>query len=115
SDTLSAVMLTVTGLATIACIIFAMVVGEARLRFFPTLVLMLSAGVNGALLTGDMFNLFVFIEVMLLPSYALIAMTGTWRRLGIGRLFVVVNLVTSTILLIGVGLVYGVAGSVNLA
>lgn len=115
SDTLSAVMLTVTGLATLACVVFAVTVGEATLRFFPTLVLMLSAGVNGALLTGDLFNLFVFIEVMLLPSYALIAMTGTWRRLGIGRLFVVVNLVTSTILLVGVGLVYGVAGSVNLA
>jgi len=115
SDTFTAVMITVTGLTTTACIAFALITGEARLRFFPSLVLMLSAGVNGALLTGDMFNLFVFIEVMLLPSYALIAMTGTWRRLGVGRLFVVVNLVTSTILLIGVGLVYGVAGSVNLA
>lgn len=115
SDTFTAVMITVTGLTTTACIAFALITGEARLRFFPTLVMMLSAGVNGALLTGDVFNLFVFIEVMLLPSYALIAMTGTWRRLGIGRLFVVVNLVTSTILLIGVGLVYGVAGSVNMA
>ena len=115
SDTFTAVMITVTGLTTTACIGFALITGEARLRFFPTLVMMLSAGVNGALLTGDVFNLFVFIEVMLLPSYALIAMTGTWRRLGVGRLFVVVNLVTSTILLIGVGLVYGVAGSVNMA
>ena len=115
SDTLTAVMITVTGLTTAACIAFALITGEARLRFFPALVLMLSAGVNGALLTGDLFNLFVFIEVMLLPSYALIAMTGTWRRLGVGRLFVVVNLVTSTILLVGIGLVYGVAGSVNIA
>ena len=115
SDTFTAVMITVTGLTTTACIGFALITGEARLRFFPTLVMMLSAGVNGALLTGDLFNLFVFIEVMLLPSYALIAMTGTWRRLGVGRLFVVINLVTSTILLIGIGLVYGVAGSVNLA
>lgn len=114
SDTLAALMLTVTGLTSAACVAFSAISGEARLRFFPTLVLMLTAGVNGALLTGDLFNLFVFIEVMLLPSYALIAMTGTWRRLGIGRLFVVVNLLTSTILLIGVGLVYGVAGSVNI-
>ncbi|WP_203336537.1 monovalent cation/H+ antiporter subunit D family protein [Nocardioides limicola] len=115
SDTFTAVMITVTGITTLACIAVAMLTGEARLRFFPSLVLMLSAGVNGALLTGDLFNLFVFIEVMLLPSYALIAMTGTWRRLGIGRLFVVLNLATSTIFLIGVGLVYGVAGSVNIA
>lgn len=115
SDAFTAVMITVTGLTTTACIVLALITGEARLRFFPALVMMLSAGVNGALLTGDLFNLFVFIEVMLLPSYALIAMTGTWRRLGVGRLFVVINLVTSTILLIGVGLVYGVSGSVNLA
>ncbi|MCL8027443.1 monovalent cation/H+ antiporter subunit D family protein [Nocardioides bruguierae] len=115
SDTLAAVMITVTGFTSAVVLAFAWLSGEARLRFLPSLALMLVAGVNGALLTGDLFNLFVFIEVMLLPSYALIAMTGTWRRLGIGRLFVVVNLVTSTILLIGVGLVYGVAGSVNMA
>lgn len=114
SDSLAALMLTVTGLTSAICMGFAVFNGEARLRFFPSLALMLTAGVNGALLTGDLFNLFVFIEVMLLPSYALIAMTGTWRRLGIGRLFVVVNLLTSTILLIGIGLVYGVAGSVNI-
>ena len=114
SDTLTALMLTVTGLTAAACLGFAVLSGEARLRFFPSLALMLLAGVNGALMTGDLFNLFVFIEVMLLPSYALIAMTGTWRRLGIGRLFVVVNLLTSTILLAGIGLVYGVAGSVNM-
>ncbi|WP_397333880.1 proton-conducting transporter membrane subunit [Ornithinimicrobium sp. INDO-MA30-4] len=89
--------------------------GEDRFRFVPALALMLIAGVNGALLTGDLFNLFVFVEVMLLPSYALIAITGTWRRLGIGRLFVIVNLTTSTILLVGVGFVYASAGTVNLA
>lgn len=115
SDTLSAVMITVTGLTSTVCVWFAVISGEGRLRFFPSLAMMLTAGVNGALLTGDLFNLFVFVEVMLLPSYALIAITGTWRRLGIGRLFVVVNLLTSTVFLIGVGLVYGVAGSVNMA
>ncbi|MBA2696904.1 MAG: monovalent cation/H+ antiporter subunit D family protein [Actinobacteria bacterium] len=115
SDTLSALMLTVTAFTTTVTSVFLTQTGEDRLRFVPALALMLTAGVNGALLTGDLFNLFVFIEVMLLPSYALIAVTGTWRRLGIGRLFVVVNLTTSTILLIGVGLVYATAGTVNLA
>lgn len=115
SDTLSAVMLTVTGLSTAACAWFLTATGQDRYRFVSPLALMLTGGVNGALLTGDLFNLFVFIEVMLLPSYALIAVTGTWRRLGIGRLFILVNLLTSTFLLIGVGFVYGVAGTVNLA
>ena len=114
SDMYAAVMLTVTGLATAACTAYLIATGEARYRFVPSLVLMLIGGVNGALLTGDLFNLFVFIEVMLLPSYALLAVTGTWLRLGAGRTFVLVNLLTSTVLLIGVGFVYAVAGTVNL-
>ncbi len=76
---------------------------------------MLVGGVNGALLTGDLFNLFVFIEVMLLPSYALLAITGTWRRLGVGRLFVLINLLTSTILLIGSASCTGWSGTVTMA
>ncbi|MBM6547228.1 monovalent cation/H+ antiporter subunit D family protein [Janibacter sp. YIM B02568] len=115
SDTLTAVMLAVTSLATLATTAWLVLTGETRYRFFVPLVLLLMTGVYGALLTGDLFNLFVFVEVMLLPSYALIAVTGTWRRLGVGRLFVVVNLVTSAILLMGVGLVYGTAGTVNIA
>ncbi|GAA1132777.1 proton-conducting transporter membrane subunit [Citricoccus alkalitolerans] len=115
SDTLTAALLATTGLATAASCWFLTASGEDRLRFVPALALLLMSGVNGALLTGDLFNLFVFVEVMLLPSYALIAVTGTWRRLGISRMFVIVNLVTSAILVMGVGLVYGSAGTVNLA
>lgn len=115
SDSLSAVMLTVTGLTTAIVLWFAVRTGESTLAFFTPLVLMLVAGVNGALLTGDVFNLFVFVEVMLLPSYALLAMTGTWRRLGVGRLFLTVNLVTSSVFLIGIALMYGATGRVNIA
>lgn len=115
SDTLAAVMITVTSLVTAIVLGFARRTGEDRLRFFPALALMLLAGVNGGLLTGDIFNLFVFVEVMLLPSYALLAMTGTWRRLGAGRTFLVVNLVTSSVFLVGIALVYAAAGTVTLA
>lgn len=116
SDTFTAIMLIATGLVAAVALVFCQLTGEfTRSRYFAPLALLLLAGANGALLTGDLFNLFVFVEVMLLPSYALIAMTGTWRRLGIGRLFVVVNLLTSTLLLAGVGFVYATAGSVNLA
>lgn len=115
SDTLSALMLVVTAFMTLISAVFLMLTGEDRYRFVVPLILMLSTGVNGAILTGDLFNLFVWVEVMLLPSYALIAVTGYWRRLGIGRMFVIVNIVTSTILLLGVGLLYGAAGTVNLA
>lgn len=115
SDTLTAVMLIVTSFTTAIVLWFAVRTGEASMTFFTPLVGILIAGVNGALLTGDLFNLFVFIEVMLLPSYALLAMTGTWRRLGVGRLFLVVNLVTSAIFLIGIALLYASAGAVNIA
>lgn len=115
SDTLSALMILVTSFTALMCLLFMTATGEHRYRLVTPLVLMLLGGVNGAFLTGDLFNLFVFVEVMLLPSYALIAVTGTWRRLGVGRTFVVVNLLTSTILLIGVGLVYATAETVNLA
>ncbi|MDO5065662.1 MAG: monovalent cation/H+ antiporter subunit D family protein [Propionibacteriaceae bacterium] len=115
SDTLSAVMLVATAFLSLISSIFLMLTGEDRYRFVVPLVLMLCAGVNGAILTGDLFNLFVWVEVMLLPSYALVAVTGYWRRLGIGRMFVIVNIITSTILLLGVGLLYGAAGTVNLA
>lgn len=115
SDTLSALLLVVTAFLTMVSGIFLMLTKEDRYRFVVPLILLLSTGVNGALLTGDLFNLFVWVEVMLLPSYALIAVTGSWRRLGIGRMFVIVNIVTSTILVMGVGLLYGAIGSVNLA
>ena len=115
ADPFAAVMILTTCIVALASNLFALVAGETRARFYPGLALMLTAGVNGALLTADLFNLFVFIEVMLLPSYGLIAMTGTWSRLAGGRMFVLVNLTTSTVLLIGVALVYGVAGTVNMA
>jgi len=115
SDTLSALLLVVTAFLTMVSGIFLMLTKEDRYRFVVPLILLLNTGVNGALLTGDLFNLFVWVEVMLLPSYALIAVTGSWRRLGIGRMFVIVNIVTSTILVMGVGLLYGAIGSVNLA
>ncbi|GAB48759.1 monovalent cation/H+ antiporter subunit D family protein [Mobilicoccus pelagius] len=115
SDTLSALMVTITSLTTTVCAVFLSIAGVDRRRLLPPLVLMLLAGVSGALLTGDLFNLFVWVEVMLLPSYALLAGAGSWRRLGAARTFVLVNLLTSTILVVGVGFVYATTGTVTLA
>ena len=115
ADTFTAVMLVITSLAVVASCAFLRTTGEDQYRFVPTLILLMLTGVNGAMLTGDLFNFFVFIEVMVLPSYALIAVTGTWRRLGVGRMFVIVNLLTSTLLVIGVGFIYAATGTVNIA
>jgi len=119
ADMLAALMLTVTGLLSATCAAFAVASGHATRPFFAPLVLVLTAGVNGALLTADLFNLFVFIEVMLLPSYALFVLAGPGkgrlRQVAGARLYVTVNLLTSTVFLAGVAFVYGVAGTVNLA
>ncbi|MDO5662449.1 MAG: monovalent cation/H+ antiporter subunit D family protein [Brachybacterium sp.] len=119
ADAFSSLMLTVANLLTLACTAFALMVETGRNRFFPPLVLVLQAGVCGALLTGDIFNLFVFIEVMLLASYGLLVISpkgkGTLRSVVGSRLYVTFNLFVSTLYLAGVALIYGVIGTVNLA
>ncbi|NLU83519.1 monovalent cation/H+ antiporter subunit D family protein [Rhodococcus sp. HNM0569] len=115
ADTFAAVMITLTALLGLVCSAYGIAAGDGVNRYFSPLVLVLSGGVFGALLTGDLFNLFVFIEVMIMPSYGLIAVFGGRKRLTAGRLYVTTNLLTSTIFLFGVGLVYGTAGTVNLA
>lgn len=115
ADQFSAIMIVTTSIVAFASNWFAVAVGETRARFYAPLSLMLLTGVMGALLTADLFNFFVFIEVMLLPSYGLMAMTGTWARLSAGRTFVLVNLATSTILVMAVSVLYGTMGAVNIA
>lgn len=119
ADVFSALVMTVAGVLTLVSCWFALVGGTGRHPLFASLVLVLIAGVNGALLTADLFNLFVFIEVMLLPSYGLLVIAqkgkGTLRSVVGSRLYVTFNLFVSTVFLAGVALVYGTAGTVNLA
>lgn len=115
SDTFSALMLATTSLLVLISALFAIASRDADERYFGPLVLVLSAGVSGALLTADLFNLFVFIELMFLPSCGLIIMRKGLRRLEAPRLYVSMNLITSAILVTGIGLVYAQTGTVNLA
>lgn len=115
ADQFSAIMLITASLVTLAANWFAVVIGETKARFYPALALMLFTGVNGTLLTADLFDYFVWIEVMLLPSYGLMAMTGTSNRIAGGRIFITVNLTASTMLMMGAVIVYGVQGAVNIA
>lgn len=115
ADSFSALLIITTMIVSFGANWFAIVGGETKSRYYPALTLILITGVNGALITADLFNFFVFIEVMLLPSYGLITMSGTWSRLAAGRAFVLVNLFASTLLMVGVGYIYSVAGAVNLA
>ncbi|WP_249523753.1 proton-conducting transporter transmembrane domain-containing protein [Modestobacter marinus] len=113
ADVLSALLLVVTSALVLVSLVFAAATGEDDGSFVP-LALVLSTGVYGALLTGDLFNLFVFVEVMLVPSYVLLVAGGGARRLAAGRRYLAVNLLASTLFLAGVGLVYGVTGTVAL-
>jgi multicomponent K+:H+ antiporter subunit D len=72
-------------------------------------------GLNGAFLTGDLFNLFVFFEILLLASYGLLLHGSGRQRVKAGLHYVVINLVGSTLFLFAVGTLYGVAGTLNMA
>lgn len=73
------------------------------------------AGMNGAFLTGDLFNLYVFFEVLLVASYFLLTLGSTRRQAREAFTYVAINLVASTVLLVGVALLYAAVGSVNMA
>jgi multicomponent Na+:H+ antiporter subunit D len=116
-DRLSIVMLLLASLTGLAILLYEW--GErdntlADLRFFP-LFLFLMMGLNGAFVTGDIFNLFVFFEVLLISSYGLLTLGAKARQLGAGFQFVVLNLLNSALFLFGVGLLYGLTGTLNFA
>lgn len=114
ADLFSALMLAVASLLILVTTSFAIATGDDRDRYFMPLVLAMSAGVYGAFVTADVFNLFVVIEVALIPSYVLMTRSGRAAQLTAGRLYLTMSLGASTIFLIGVGLLYGVTGTVNL-
>jgi len=115
ADGFAALLLTTTASVSLLALAFAAARGEDRHPLFLPLADVLLAGVFGALLTADLFNLFVAYEIMLIASYVLLALRGGRRQLRAGVIYVAVNLLASTALLIGIGLLYGVTGTVNLA
>jgi multicomponent K+:H+ antiporter subunit D len=111
-DRLAALMLTISALMGIACQLAAL--GRASGRFTALLQFQL-AGLNGAFLTADLFNLFVFFEVLLAASYALLLDGQGAARLRAGLHYVTVNLLGSSLFLIAAAMFYGIAGTLNLA
>ncbi|MGW0506569.1 monovalent cation/H+ antiporter subunit D family protein [Micromonospora sp. NPDC003241] len=114
ADAFGALLVTVSAVVVLGCLVSAVGSGDDRRPYFLPLVLVLSAGSYGAFLTTDLFNLFVLIEVMLVPSYVLLSLAGGIGRGGAGRVYVSTNLLGSTLLLCGVALVYGTTGAVGL-
>ena len=114
-DRLSALMLMLAALLSLVVLLYAVGDSDGRGRHFHALWQFQVMGINGAFLTGDFFNLFVFFEVLLIASYGLMVHGGGAQRVRAGVQYVVVNLVGSTLFLIAVGLIYSVTGTLNMA
>ena len=115
-DQLSALMITITSILALASLVYAIVTNtDSKGAHFHVLFQLILFGLNGAFLTGDLFNLFVFFEVLLLASYGLLLHGGGRARTKAGLHYVVINLVGATLFLFGVGALYGVFGTLNIA
>ncbi len=114
-DRLAAMMLVLAALLALAAVLFAIPRWHQAGVHFHALVQLQLMGVNGAFLTADLFNLFVFFEVMLAASYGLLLHGSGRARVGAGLKYITVNLVASSLFLIGVAVVYGTVGTLNYA
>lgn len=120
-DRVSALMLTVSAVVLLAVFLFS--IGQ-RLAdgdedtpvsiYYPT-YLVLGAGVFNAFIAGDLFNLYVGFEILLVSSYVLITLGGTSQRIRAGVTYVVVSLVSSVLFLAAIAMIYGATGTVNMA
>src|SRR5690606_19655229 len=115
ADRLAAIMLVLAATLALPTVIFASERWEKAGPHFHSLCQFLLVGVNGAFLTGDLFNLFVFFEVLLAASYGLALHGGGHLRIRAGLHYIAVNLVAAFIFLLGIAMVYGATGSLNLA
>ena len=115
ADRLSALMLVLVGVVSVCAALYAEA-GWARagVYFYPLFQIQLM-GLNGAFLTGDLFNLFVFFEVMLAASYGLQLHGSGWPRVRSGLHYIAVNLLASSLFLVGLAVIYGVIGSLCMA
>ncbi|MEL7215307.1 MAG: Na+/H+ antiporter subunit D [Pseudomonadota bacterium] len=117
ADYLSAVMVVITAITALAVSIFALGEVEDRLEKlgYHALFQVLIAGVVGAFLTGDLFNLYVWFEVMLISSFGLLVLGNRKDQVDGGVKYVALNLVSTILFLSGIGLLYGMTGTLNMA
>ncbi len=116
-DRFAAIMLVLAALMLLGVLVYAIGQGgveDNHVGFHP-IYLVLSAGVAGAFITGDLFNLFVSFEVMLTASYVLLTLGGTRAQVRAGMTYVVISLVASALFLTSIGFIYASTGTVNLA
>lgn len=114
-DRLSAMMLLLTSCIALPVLWYACGGWDAHGRHFHALFQFQLMGLNGAFVTGDLFNLFVFFEVLLIASYVLMMHGQGRERFRVGVHYVVLNLIASALFLIGVALLYALTGTLNMA
>jgi multicomponent K+:H+ antiporter subunit D len=115
ADRLSALLLLLTSILGFTSLFYALARWDRSGPRFHALFLLLLMGINGAFLTGDIFNLFVFFEVLLAASYGLILHGSGAARTKAGLHYITINVATSLLFLIGVSLIYAVTGTLNMA
>ena len=115
ADRLSALVVLTTAVLSVAVLLYACAGFDQQGRHFHAVFQFQLVGINGAFLTGDVFNLFVFFEIMLLASYILLAHGGGLNKSRAGFTYVVLNLAGSAVFLVALGLIYGTLGTLNLA
>lgn len=117
ADLLASIMVLITAVIGLAASVYSLgSMDEQRERFlyYPLLQFLLM-GINGAFLTGDIFNLYVWFEVMLISSFVLLALGGKREQLEGAIKYVTLNLLSSAIFLAAVGILYGIVGTLNMA
>ncbi|MGW8461362.1 monovalent cation/H+ antiporter subunit D [Pseudomonas sp. CLCA07] len=114
-DRLSALMLVLTGIIGVSALLFAMARWDGAGSSFHALFQIQLMGLYGAFLTADLFNLFVFFEVLLAASYGLMLHGSGRPRVSAGLHYISINLLASSLFLIGAALIYGVTGTLNMA
>src|SRR5699024_10511597 len=117
ADSFATLLVITTSLISSIILLFAFqtISKEREQLYFYSFVNFLIAGVNGSFLTGDLFNLFVTFEVMLLASYALITLGGKKNQLRESIKYVAFNVVSSSLFLIAIAYLYGSIGTLNMA
>ncbi len=117
ADLLAAAMVLITGITGLAVAVYALDdIDEQRVRHgFHTFLHLLLVGVSGAFVAGDLFNLYVWFEVMLIASFALLVLGGERAQIDGAVKYVTLNLISTLLMLTAIGLLYGIAGTLNMA